>query len=246
MIDAPLQEPALRPRVLPVERLLAIFEIFLISGFPTQILLASALNAVGMAMIAPGGGMSPRFVFTLSLADAVFVVALVALLLHARRESVRRVLIGRRRVLSEAALGFALIPIVFLLVISVMVLVVTYAPWLRNVPQNPLEKLIHNRADAVIFAVVVMIAGGVREEVQRGFIVHRFEGYLGGGATGVLIYSILFGLGHYEQGWDAAVVTGVLSILWGLVYLRRRSIIAPMVSHAGFNLAQVVKAVALR
>ena len=35
--------------------------------------------------------------------------------------------------------------------------------------------------DAAIFALVVMIAGGVREEIQRGFVLHRFEQYLGGG-----------------------------------------------------------------
>lgn len=190
--------------------------------------------------------MSPPFVFTVSLMDAVLVVGLIVVLLHARRESVRQVLIGRRRVRREVLVGFALIPVVFLVVISVMVLVLSYAPSLRNVPKNPLEDLIRNRSDAIIFAIVVMIAGGVREEFQRGFIVHRFEGYLGGGAVGVLVYSILFGLGHFEQGWDASVVTGFLGVLWGLVYLRRRSIIAPMVSHAGFNLAQVLKAIALR
>ena len=127
-----------------------------------------------------------------------------------------------------------------------MLLVLSYAPSLRNVPRNPLEDLIRNRSDAVIFGVVVMIAGGVREEVQRGFIIHRFEGFLGGGLVGVLLYSLLFGLGHFEQGWDASVVTAFLGVLWGLVYLHRRSIIAPMVSHAGFNLAQVVKAVCLK
>ena len=56
-----------------------------------------------------------------------------------------------------------------------------------------------------------MIAGGVREEVQRGFILHRFEQYLGGGARWASsCYSVLFGLGHLEQGWDAAIATGVL------------------------------------
>jgi membrane protease YdiL (CAAX protease family) len=34
-------------------------------------------------------------------------------------------------------------------------------------------------------------------------------------------------------------------MFWGFVYLRRGSIIAPVVSHAGFNLAQVAKHVAL-
>ena len=242
----PEELPLAPPPTRPIERFAAVFEIFLISGIPTQVLLIGTLHSFGMAMRTADGAMSPPFVFTVSLIDAVLVVGLVVTLLHARRESVRDVLIGRGRVMREVLAGFALIPLVFLVVISVMVLVLTYAPSLRNVPKNPLEDMIRNRSDAIIFAIVVMIAGGVREEFQRGFVVHRFEGFLGGGAVGVLVYSILFGLGHFEQGWDAAVVTGSLGVLWGLVYLRRRSIIAPMVSHAGFNLAQVVKAVVLR
>ena len=86
-----------------------------------------------------------------------------------------------------------------------------------------------------------MIAGGVREEIQRGFILHRFEQFLGGGATGIVVFSLLFGLGHLEQGRDVALATAVLGAFWGVIYLRRRSIAAPMVSHAGFNLLQVAE-----
>ena len=91
-----------------------------------------------------------------------------------------------------------------------------------------------------------MVAGGVREEIQRGFILHRFSQYLGGGAVGVVVHSALFGLGHVDQGWDATLAVGTLGAIWGTIYLMRRSIIAPMVSHAGFNLAQLVKFMALR
>ena len=234
------------PRVRPIERFAAFFEIFLISGLPTQVILMGILHSLGMAMRTAEGGLAPRFVFTVSLIDAVVVVGLVVILLHARRESVRDVLIGRGRVLREAFFGIALIPVVFFVAILMMAVIITFAPSLRNVAHNPLEDMIRNRIDAAIFAIVVTIAGGVREEFQRGFIIHRFEGYLGGGGVGVLLYGILFGLGHFEQGWDAAVVTGSLGIMWGLVYLRRRSIVGPMVSHAGFNLAQVAKAVWLR
>ena len=194
-------------------------------------------------MRTPDGAMSPVFVYTVSMTDALLVIAMIVWLLRGRRETVREVLIGRVQVLREAIFGVALIPAVFVIMIAVMVLVFAYAPSLRNVPRNPLEDLVRNRLDALIFAFVVMIAGGVREEFQRGFIVHRFDGFLGGGAVGVLFYSILFGLGHFEQGWDATIATGFLGIFWGLVYLRRRSIVAPMVSHAGFNLAQVAKVV---
>ena len=115
-----------------------------------------------------------------------------------------------------------------------------------HLPHNPLEDLMTNRRDAILFGIVAMVAGGVREETQRGFIVHRFDQYLGGGAIGVIVYSVFFGLGHVEQGIDAVMATGVLGAVWGALYLARRSIVAPMTSHAVFNLAQLVKYVALR
>jgi len=41
------------------------------------------------------------------------------------------------------------------------------------------------------------------------------------------------------------IATSVLGLIWGLLYVARRSIVAPMVSHAGFNFAQLVKYLAL-
>jgi membrane protease YdiL (CAAX protease family) len=99
--------------------------------------------------------------------------------------------------------------------------------------------------DTAIFAVVVLFAGGVREEVQRAFIIRRFDQYLGGAALGILIFSIVFGLGHVDQGYAAAIATGVLGAAWGVLYWWRQSIIAPMVCHAGFNLSQLLKYVTL-
>ena len=238
--------PAPAPATLPAERVLALIEVILCSGFPTQLVLVGLLAGFGMKGQTTDGAISPHFLFTVSLLDAALVIGLIVFLLRSHGESVREVLIGRVQVVREVLFGFALIPIVFMLVVAVLGLVLTFAPHLHNVIKNPLEGMLRTRLDAAIFAVVVMVAGGVREEMQRGFIVHRFEGYLGGGLAGVLFYGVLFGLGHFEQGWDASLATGSLGVLWGLVYLRRRSIIAPVVSHAGFNLAQVVKAVALR
>jgi membrane protease YdiL (CAAX protease family) len=43
------------------------------------------------------------------------------------------------------------------------------------------------------------------------------------------------------QGADAAIATGVLGVFWGIVYLRRRSVVAPVVSHSGFNLLQIAQ-----
>jgi membrane protease YdiL (CAAX protease family) len=232
--------PVHRP-VLPLERIGAIAEIIICSGFPSQILLILVLRGFGMRMLLPDGRLSPPFVFLLSLADAVLVVGLVMVFLRAHHESIREVLFGEGHILREALLGLFALPAVFMLVVLVLVVILQFAPSLHNVPHNPLEDMLRTRRDAMIFAAVVMIAGGVREEVQRGFIIHRFRQSLGGAGLGVAIYSVVFGLGHAEQGIDVMIATGLLGAVWGLLYIARRSIVAPMVSHAGFNLAQLLK-----
>ena len=234
-----------RPAILPVQRLGALVEVLLCSGYPSQLFLIAVLTGFGMPLRTAAGELSPRFVFTLSLLDTVFVIGLALFFLKAHRESPRRVLLGARPMLREAFLGVTLIPVIFLWVFVILAFILTFAPQLHNVPKNPLEDMIQNRQDALIFAIVVTIAGGVREEVQRGFILHRFSQYLGGGAAGIVVFSLVFGFGHIDQGIDAAIVTGLLGAAWGGIYLARRSIIAPMVSHAGFNLLQLVKYVAL-
>src|SRR5438093_7657624 len=85
----------------------------------------------------------------------------------------------------------------------------------------------------IFFALVVLVAGGVREEIQRAFLLHRFEEWLGGGTVGVIVTSAAFGAGHALQGGDAVVATGLLGAFWGAVYLRRRSAVAPVVSQSG-------------
>jgi membrane protease YdiL (CAAX protease family) len=231
--------------VLPIERVAAAVEVFLCSGFPTQLLLIAAMSAAGMRLRDAAGQLSPTFVFLLSLLDTLLLVGLVIVLLRARRESPRDVLFGSRSILREALLGAALLPAIFFGILMVLVLILTFAPGLHNVAHNPLQDMMRTRGDAIVFAFVAMIAGGVREEVQRGFILHRFEHFLGGPVTGIIVFSTIFGFGHIEQGLDAVIATALLGAVWGLLYLARRSIVAPMVSHAGFNLAQLVKYLAI-
>lgn len=238
VIEPPVVLP---PAILPVERATAALEVILCSGFPTQLIIVSVLAGLGMKVRLADGRLSPPFVFALTLLDTLLLVGLVLFFLRAHRESVREQLFGWRRTGREILFGVALIPASFFVVIAVLVLVQAIVPGLRNVPHNPLQDLVRDRWDAVIFAFVVMIAGGVREEIQRGFVLRRFEQYLGGGAAGLLIFSALFGLGHVEQGRDVALATAILGAFWGAIFLRRRSIVGPMVGHAGFNLAQVAK-----
>lgn len=221
-------------------RIIALFEVIICSDYPTQIVLATAFASFGYTPFTHAHRLSVSYVVALSLIDTGLLVGLIVLFLRAHGERPRDIFLGRRPAAREAALGVPLIVAAFLLGITVLGLIQHFAPSLHTVPRNPLEDLIRSGRDAWLFALVVVVAGGVREELQRAFLLHRFSQSLGGAWVGVVVTSVAFGAGHLVQGRDAMVATGTLGAFWAVVYLARRSVLAPMVSHAGFDLIEIV------
>jgi len=238
------QEAADRPVVVVSAhaRFRAAFEVILCSAYPTQLALAAALGLAGVSATDTDGQLSATFVFTLSLADTVLLLGLVVYFIRRGGESPRRLFLGARAIAHEALVGVALVPVVFTLVFSALLLLRTIAPGLHNVLDNPLGALARTPLTLALFIIVVITAGGVREELQRAFLLHRFERHLGGAAVGLVVTSVSFGLGHTVQGWDAAVATGLLGATWAAVYLWRRSVIACVVSHSMFNCSELLRA----
>lgn len=239
------QDPSLKPP-LATHRLVALIEVIICSDFPTQLALGSTLAMFGYRPFSPTGQLQVGYVVTLSLADALLLVGFVLMFLYAHGEKPRDLFVGRRPILGEVRHGVLLIFVALAIAAGVLLLVLRFAPWLHTVQKNPMQELMRSRGDAALFALVAVVAGGIREEVQRAFLLHRFEVWLGGGAFGLVVTSLAFGAGHLLQGVDAVIATGLLGAFWGAVYLRRRSIVAPMVSHAGFDLIQILGAVAGR
>lgn len=232
---SPRSQPfAGRPRVV------AAAEVLLCSGVPTQLFILQVLHAVGWEPTPS----DLRPLLVLLAADTVMLIGLMIALLRARGESPRELWLGDRPLRAEAVLGIWLIPAVFLMVVITLNAIRLWLPALHDVKTNPLETLAGTGSEAALFGLVAILAGGVREELQRAFLLHRFEQHLGGPAAGVIVLSAAFGLGHRAQGWDAVVTTALLGAFWAIVYLRRRSSVAPIVSHAGFNALEVVRVAA--
>jgi membrane protease YdiL (CAAX protease family) len=216
-------------------------EILLCSGYPTQIGIGFALQAAGLSPIQADGALSARFIFTLSLVDTVVLVSLIFVLLLRRGERPWQVFSGGRPIAREAGAGVLSLPVVFAIIIVVSLLVRRFAPSLHNVPENPLQAFLGTQSGLWMFLFVVIVAGGVREELQRAFLLHRFRGDLGQPWMGVFITSLSFGLGHTLQGLDAAIITGSLGALWGVMYLVRGSAVGAMVSHSLFNSSELLR-----
>jgi membrane protease YdiL (CAAX protease family) len=226
----------------PGERLVALIQVALCSDFPTQIILGQTFLALGYGR----DSMDISFVTALLLADTVLLLGMIWLFLRAEGERASDLLTGGHRLLPEIRLGVLLTFAAFAIGAAAIITVRSLAPSLHDVEQNPLQELIHSPFDAVLFGLVAVVAGGVREEVQRAFLLSRFERTLGGSAVGVVVTSVAFGLGHRVQGYDAVVATGLLGAFWAIVFLRRRSSVAAIVSHAGFNFLQLAQLLLVR
>jgi membrane protease YdiL (CAAX protease family) len=219
----------------------ALAQVLACSGLPTQLLLVQLLALGGIEPYGEHQVLNLTWVFVLSIADTILLGGLICLLLVANGESIRRTFFGGRAAALEVPIGLLSVVPVILVAAAVMLTARAVAPWLHNVPVNPLAALLQSPRDIWLFAVVALVAGGVREEIQRAFLLTRFEQHLGGAHVGLVITSVAFGLGHLMQGFDAALATGTLGLLWGLMYLWRRSAVAPIVSHAGFNSLEIVR-----
>jgi membrane protease YdiL (CAAX protease family) len=230
---------ALRLRVLGPRRVaVAIMQIALCSGLPTQFVLLVVLSAFGVQSPSTTKEWSLSFVAGVLVADSALVLGLILLFLRWSAERPRDVFLGRRSVAWEWSLGIALVPMAFVVIAAINVIVQRYAPTLHQA-QNPFQPLVQTPYGMVIFTSLSILAGGVREEMQRAFALHRFT-QIGIPYAGLIVFSVIFGLGHIVQGWDAAIMTGSLGALWGYVYLRRGSIVAPAVCHGAFDAIQVI------
>lgn len=248
----PLQTEPTRatPARMSIPRWLAALQAVMVSGIPTQLVLAAVL-IFGMGINPWGpegarGGMTLEFTSTVLLLDTALTAILIRVFLEMSGEDSRTVFLGRRRALGEILRGLALIPVVFVGVTVVVFALRTLFPWLHTVQESPMMNFMRTPFDAAIFLVVVVLGAGVKEELQRAFILHRFSEYLGGVRVGLVVFSLWFGILHIDQGLDVSMSIGLLGLFWGVLYIKRRSAVMGIVNHAGFNAAQVAQVMLVR
>jgi len=244
MPDSPpdlLESPGSPSHIDGWSRLQAFAEVLVCSSVPTQFAIIFLLRIVGWTPTDEAGHPAMAFVVTQLLADTFLVLFLMVFFMRSHGERPADVWLGRQPIAREAATGLLTVPLVLIMVGIMLNTLRLFAPGLHNVQTNPLEQLATEPRQAPLFAFLAIVSGGIKEELQRAFMLQRFERYLGGAAVGVMVISTAFGLAHWIQGWDAVITTGALGAFWAVLYLRRRSSIAPIVSHAGFNSLEILR-----
>jgi uncharacterized protein len=227
---SPENDPCLKPWA---EKLLALLEILLLSGIVSAAFASLALSAFlgkKLNFLANNVNTLSAFLFL----DSGFTFLLLAAILRIHGERLRDIGLSWDRWKLHLSLGLALVPILFLAEgIATAVFRDCFHKYYME--QNPLLTIIHTPQQLVLFIFAALITGGVKEELQRAFILKRFSRRLGGAGLGLVLWSLVFGLGHYAQGAQGIAAGVIYGFAFGVLYLWRGSLIGPMAAHGTYD-----------
>jgi membrane protease YdiL (CAAX protease family) len=221
------------------QRAITLLEILLALGILTDGLTQFVLGRIP-PLSDPLASMKALAAFT--TLSSLLLLLLLSLLQRMKHEGQIAPFFGAgRRWGREIALGMAWVPAVFALSFALKSLARHFAPGIFSGERNVLEELMKSPGDLALFLFVAILAGGIKEEIQRAFVIRRFEAGWGPAWLGALLYAVYFGWGHRAQGWDEACIAGLVGLAWGLLFVRRRSVVAPMFSHGLYDAAELVR-----
>jgi uncharacterized protein len=86
-------------------------------------------------------------------------------------------------------------------------------------------------ADLLLALVLVVVVAISEETIFRGYLLLRFRPILRSTGLALLLASVIFSLGHGYEGSAGALTVGSIGLVWGAVYLWRRSLVAPATMH---------------
>ncbi len=174
---------------------------------------------------------------------AVGSLGIIALILIRRGQSVRSVGLRRRGFPINCLVGVAATLVAYgLILLSTAVLWLVWPGLLDQMTENA-ERIMDMvpRLHPLAFAGVAAMIGVYEELVFRGFLMVRLRRASGSWTVAVLVTTAIFTALHAVDQTQAALVSvTILSLVFSVVTIWRRSIVPAIVAHALFDLSQFI------
>ncbi|MER7876314.1 CPBP family intramembrane glutamic endopeptidase [Streptomyces solisilvae] len=212
----------------------------------TAVFLLLILPSMALSFLAVGQGALP---FPLVAATTILrdagLVALILLLLARARQPVAAIGWVRRTVGREIILGVVLsVPVLIGVTALNAALRTAHLSGPRTLPTGLVPA---PRFGTLLLAVVLVAVVAVAEEtIFRGYLLLRFTRLLRSRAGAVLLSSVVFSIGHGYEGSAGVLTVGVTGVVFAIVYLWRRSLVAPIVMHFCLDFITIVLVPLLR
>ncbi len=221
-----------------VERLQAAIEILLVSGLISGLVAAlplSFLHIKNTSLLLKNVNALSFYI----LLESTITFLILAALLRLHRDSIANIGLRWEAWKLNLSIGLALVPCLFFINGVIALFFKAYLPQFYS-EHNPLLEGIHTPQQLALFVFSAIVAGGIKEEMQRAFILNRFRTCLGGAWVGLLLWSLAFGAGHYAQGVQGIVIASLYGFVFGVVYILSGSLVAPIAAHAVYDTTAIL------
>lgn len=187
---------------------------------------------VGSYMI--GGHGSATFLYTalVTILSDLPPVALIGYFLWRNGESRRAIGLKAQGWWREALLGVGLYIPYAMVIGGVSWCLMTLCGKRPTIPTIPTFLQPTRDGLGYTLAVVLLIVVAFSEEVVfRGYLMLRLKSVTGHMAWAIGVSAMLFALAHGYQSWISICAIVAIGLIFSLIYLWRRSLVAPMVIH---------------
>jgi uncharacterized protein len=176
------------------------------------------------------GAVSFEVVACATILRDLALVGLVAFFLWRNNEPLSRIGWKFSAVRTEIAVGAALF---FPLLLATDFLERMFQAAGLSAPAAPLPQFLTAKGwtQFVLAFVLVAVVAIAEETIFRGYLILRFRALTGSDAAAALLSSIVFSLGHGYEGTAGVATVGAMGLAFAVVYLKRRSLVAPIVMH---------------
>jgi uncharacterized protein len=102
-----------------------------------------------------------------------------------------------------------------------------------STPQRPLPSLVpgSSAGDLALALILVIVVAFAEETMFRGYLILRLNATIRSLLAAVILSTAIFSFGHGYEGTAGVATVGLMGLVFALVYVWRRSLIAPMVMH---------------
>ncbi len=94
-----------------------------------------------------------------------------------------------------------------------------------------------SRIEIAFFILLALSTGICEELIFRGWLVSFLGAFTHSIWIGVVLASVAFGFGHAHQGPKGMMITGLLGLIFGVIFVVTSSLICVQVIHVAINLA---------
>jgi membrane protease YdiL (CAAX protease family) len=102
-----------------------------------------------------------------------------------------------------------------------------------TVPSTPTPSFLAAKgmSEILLAFVLVTVVALAEETIFRGYLILRFKDVTASTVVAVLLSAGVFSLGHGYEGTAGVVTIGTMGAVFALVYLWRKSLVAPITMH---------------